>query len=315
MYFYLYTKLFLKNPEVMNSFSKQTRRNFIGDLSVFTAAALFPGSTLLSCRNLPGSKMKLGLVTYLWAKDWDIPTIIGNCTEANIPGVELRVEHAHGVTLDLSRQQREEVRKQFAGSAVEIIGMGTNEQYDWPDPERLKQSIDTTKAWLQLSKDIGGSGVKVKPNQFHEGIPQAKTLEQIGKALNELGRYALNMGQQIRLEVHGVGTQELPNIAKIMEYVENVGSTVCWNSNSEDLNEPGLEFNFNLVKDYFGDICHVRELNLGDYPYQQLMNLFVRMDYKGWILLECRTDPEDKVAALKEQREVFEKMIKNAQNL
>ncbi|MDD4424815.1 MAG: hypothetical protein PHS40_02705, partial [Mariniphaga sp.] len=166
-----------------------------------------------------------------------------------------------------------------------------------------------------LSKDIGGSGVKVKPNQFHEGIPQAKTLEQIGKALNELGRYALNMGQQIRLEVHGVGTQELPNIAKIMEYVENVGSTVCWNSNSEDLNEPGLEFNFNLVKDYFGDICHVRELNLGDYPYQQLMNLFVRMDYKGWILLECRTDPEDKVAALKEQREVFEKMIKNAQNL
>ena len=259
--------------------------------------------------------MKLGLVTYLWAKEWDVPAIIRNCTEAGLGGVELRVEHAHGVTLDLTKEQRKEVRKQFAGSAVEVIGMGTNEQYDWPDPERLKQSMETTRAWLQLSNDIGGSGVKVKPNQFHEGIPHEKTLEQIGKSLNELGQYALDMGQQIRLEVHGRGTQELPNIAQIMEYVENDGSTVCWNSNSEDLNPPGLEHNFNLVKDRFGDICHVRELNGGEYPYQQLMNLFVDMDYEGWILLECRTNPEDKVAALKEQREVWEKMIKNAQNL
>jgi len=298
----------------MHSFSKQTRRVFFRDLSLFTAAAIFPGYTLGGCNSQPGLKMKLGLVTYLWAKDWDIPTIIRNCTEVKISGVELRVEHAHGVTLDLTSQQREEVRRQFAGSAVEVIGMGTNEQYDWPDPEQLKQSIETTKAWLKLSKDIGGSGVKVKPNQFREGIPQEKTLEQIGKALNELGRYALDMGQQVRLEVHGRGTQELPNIAKIMEYVENKGSTVCWNSNPEDLNEPGLEYNFNLVKDRFGDICHVRELNVGDYPYQQLMNLFVKMDYEGWILLECRTDPKDKVAALKEQSEVFEKMIKNAQN-
>jgi sugar phosphate isomerase/epimerase len=154
----------------------------------------------------------------------------------------------------------------------------------------------------------------VKPNQFHEGVPKEKTLEQIGKALNELGKYALDMGQQIRLEVHGNGTQELPNIKQIMDQVHNAGSTVCWNCNDQDLIGEGLEYNFNLVKDKFGDICHVREMNIGDYPYQKLMNLFVQMDYKGWILLECRTNPQDKVAALKEQREVWAKMIKNAQN-
>lgn len=293
----------------------QTRRNFIRDLSVLSAAAIVPGTLLAGLKSAPGSKMKLGLVTYLWAKDWDIPAIIRNCSEAQISGVELRVEHAHGVTLDLSKKERENVKKQFAGSDVEIVGMGTNEQYDWPDPERLKQSIETTKAWLHLSKDIGGSGVKVKPNQFHEGIPQEKTLEQIGQALNELGRYALDMGQQIRLEVHGRGTQQLPNIKKIMDYVQNEGSTVCWNCNEQDLDGQGLEYNFNLVKNRFGDICHVRELNVGDYPYQQLMNLFVKMDYSGWILLECRTDPQDKVAALKEQRKVWEEMIIKAQNL
>jgi len=293
----------------------QNRKEFIRNLSLVLGAASFPGSLFASAGNVKGSKMKLGLVTYLWAKDWDIPTIIKNCTEANILGVELRVEHAHGVTLDLTAKQRAEVKKQFRNSKVEIIGMGTNEQYDWPDPKRLQESIETTKKWVQLSKDIGASGVKVKPNQFHEGIPHEKTLEQIGKALNELGEYALKMGQQIRLEVHGNGTQELPNIRQIMDHVHNAGTTVCWNCNDQDLIGEGLEYNFNLVKDRFGDICHVRELNIGDYPYQQLMNMFVQMDYNGWILLECRTNSEDKVAALKEQKEVWDKMIKNAQNL
>ncbi len=274
--------------------------------------AAFPGSVLTAVNNKPGSDMKLGLVTYLWGKDWEIPTIIRNCKEANIQGVELRVEHAHGVTLDLTPAQRKEVRKQFAGSPVEIIGMGTNEQYDWPDPQRLKESVETTKKWLHLSKDIGGSGVKVKPNQFREGIPHEKTIAQIGTALNDLGQYALDMGQQIRLEVHGNETQLLPNIKAIMVHVQNKGATVCWNCNDQDLDGKGLEYNFNLVKNRFGDICHVRELNVGDYPYQQLTDLFVKMNYDGWILLECRTDPEDKVAALKEQRAVWEKMIASA---
>ncbi|MGC9354053.1 MAG: sugar phosphate isomerase/epimerase family protein [Mariniphaga sp.] len=297
----------------MNKLTEQTRRNFIRDLSVLGSAALLPGSLLACGSGVPGSEMKLGLVTYLWAKDWDIPTIINNCTEAGIGGVELRVEHAHGVTLDLTGAEREEVKKQFDNSPITVVGMGTNQDYHHPDPQKLKESIETTKKWLQLSKDIGGSGVKVKPNALPDGVPKEKTLEQIGKALNELGKYALDMGQQIRLEVHGHETQQLPNIKKIMDYVQNDGSTVCWNSNDQDLDGQGLEYNFNLVKDRFGDICHVRELNIGDYPYQQLMDLFVKMDYKGWILLECRTDPADKVAALKEQRQVWEEMIANAQ--
>jgi sugar phosphate isomerase/epimerase len=297
----------------MNLLSNQSRKEFIRNVSLISGGTFLASSLFSSFKVLPGSEMKLGLVTYLWAKDWDIPTIIRNCTEANIPGVELRVEHAHGVTLGLSPAERLEVKKKFDDSPIEIVGIGTNEQYDWPEPEKLKNSVETTKKWLQLSKDIGGSGVKVKPNQFHDGISQSKTLEQIGKALNELGRYALDMGQQIRLEVHGEGTQELPNIKMIMDYVENKGATVCWNCNDQDLDGNGLEYNFNLVKNKFGDICHVRELNLGEYPYQQLMDLFVKMDYKGWILLECRTDPADKVAALKEQREVWKQMIKNAQ--
>jgi hypothetical protein len=39
------------------------------------------------------------------------------------------------------------------------------------------------------------------------------------------------------------------------------------------------------------------------------MDLFVGMKYSGWILLEARTEPADRIAAMKEQLDVFNKMI------
>jgi sugar phosphate isomerase/epimerase len=287
-----------------------SRKEFMQDMSLLAAASLLPGLSFAEIETLKKSKMKLGLVTYLWGKDWDVPTLIENCSKTGINGVELRVDHAHKVMPDISAARRAEVKKLFADSPVKIVGMGTNEQYDSPDPAKLKANIDRTKEFVKLSADIGGSGVKVKPNQFHKGVPHEKTLEQIGRALGELGRYAADFGQQIRLEVHGNETQELPNIKTIMDHADSKNATVCWNCNPEDLIGQGLEYNFNLVKDRFGDTVHVRELDSPDYPYQKLMNLFKDINYKGWILLECRTDPKDKVAALIEQKEIFNKMIK-----
>ncbi len=52
------------------------------------------------------SRMKLGLVTYQWGKDWDLPTLIANCEKAGFLGVELRTQHAHGVETSLSASER-----------------------------------------------------------------------------------------------------------------------------------------------------------------------------------------------------------------
>ncbi|WP_044198177.1 sugar phosphate isomerase/epimerase family protein [Dyadobacter tibetensis] len=286
------------------------RKEFLSSLGAMAGLTLLTNPGLSSGNGYIQSGMKLGLVTYLWGKDWDVPTLIQNCSKAEIHGVELRVDHAHMVMPNLSHAARLTVKKQFEDSPVKIIGLGTNEQYDSPDPMILKKSIERTKEFIRLSADVGGSGVKVKPNQLHAGVDPDKTLEQIGRALDELGAYAKDFGQQIRLEVHGKVTQELPNIRKIMEAAPNRNATVCWNCNPEDLIGQGLEANFNLVKDRFGDTVHVRELDDPSYPYQQLIKLFKKNKYDGWILLECRTDPEDKVKALIAQRRIFEQMLK-----
>jgi sugar phosphate isomerase/epimerase len=309
-----YKSQMLQKEEKMSSIVR-TRRDFLKQ-SMCAGAAFIAAGPLgsLSARSsvAPGSKMKFGLVTYLWGRDWDLPTLIANCERTKVPGVELRTEHAHGVESNLNALQRREVKKRFDDSPVKLVGLGTNFAFHHTDAEKLRRDIEGAKEYVKLSKDVGGAGVKVKPNDLAESVPQEKTIEQIGKSLNELGWFAADYGQEIRLEVHG-GCSRLPIIKAIMDVADNPNVGVCWNCNSQDLEGEGLEYNFNLVKDRFSDIAHVRELNISDYPYQELMNLFVAMDYDGWILLEARTEPDDRVKALAEQRQVFEQMVAKAQ--
>ena len=260
----------------------------------------------------PGAKMRFGLVTYLWAKDWDLPTLIRNLETSKVPGVELRTTHKHGVECSLSARQRKEVKKRFDDSPAILVGIGSNENFDNPDPAKLAKAIQAARDFIKLSHDVGGSGVKVKPNSFHKGVERARTLEQIGKSLNILGTFGADLGQEIRLEVHGQCC-ELPTMKKIMDVAAHPNVGVCWNSNAADLKDKGLEYNFNLVKKRFGATAHVRAFDTGGYPWQDLMTLFVRMNYKGWILLEARANRKDYVKALAEQRELFEKMVAKAQ--
>lgn len=291
--------------------NNKSRRDFL-----LKSMAAGVGATMIdpfaAMAALKSSKMKLGLVTYQWGKDWDLPTLIANCEKTGLLGVELRTEHAHGVESNLTASQRTEVKKRFADSKVTCLGYGSNFAYHYTDQAEVRKNIEGTKEYLQLCKDIGASGIKVKPNGLPEGVPKEKTIAQIAASLNECGKFASDLGQLVRVEVHGALTQELPNIKAIFDQVSEKSVKVCWNCNDEDLLPPGLEANFNSVKKWFGDTVHVRELNVGDYPYQKLMSLFNGIDYKGWILLEARTEPTDRVAAMKEQLDVFNKMIKRS---
>ncbi len=288
-----------------------SRRNFIQKSAVATIglAAINP---ITSWAKPEKSGMRIGLVTYQWAKDWDLPTLIANCTKTGILGVELRTEHAHHVEIKLNTAQRAEVKKMFADSPVTCLGYGSNFEFHSPDPVKLRWNIDQAKEYIKLCKEIGATGIKVKPNDLPAGVEKEKTIAQIATSFNEIGKFARDYGQLVRVEVHGNKTQEIPNIKAIFDQVTEKNVKMCWNCNDQDLLPPGLKENFNSVKKWFGDTVHVREFNVGNYPYQQLINLFTGMHYKGWILMEARTDPADKVSALKEQVVIFNQLVANS---
>jgi len=287
---------------------KTDRRDFIkiSSMAGIGLAMMNPFTAYSSSGN---KGMKFGLVTYQWGKDWDLPTLIANCEKTGYYGVELRTNHAHGVEIKLNASQRNEVKKRFEDSPVSCIGYGSNFEYHSPDPAKLRENIDQTKEYIKLCKDIGATGIKVKPNNLPDGIPKEKTVAQIAASLNEVGKFARDFGQMIRVEVHGNLTQELPNMRAVFEQITEPNVKICWNSNDTDLLPPGLEGNFDMVKKWFGDTVHVRELNIGEYPYQKLFNMFAGIGYDGWILLEARTEPEDRIAAMKEQLSVFNELV------
>lgn len=266
----------------------------------------------LALRHHEVGSLKFGLVTYEWAKSWDLPTLIANCEKTNVLGVELRTQHQHGVEVSLTKAQREEVKKRFQDSPVTCLGYGSNFEYHSPDPAVLQENIAQTKAYIQLCHEIGATGIKVKPNYLPPEVSRSKTTAQIAESLNEVGKFAQDFGQQIRVEVHGQHTQELPVMKEIFDQVTESNVKICWNCNNEDLLPPGLTQNFDSVKKWFGDTVHVREFNSGNYPYPELFKLFTSMNYNGWILLEARTNPTDKIAALREQLELFQDLVNQA---
>jgi len=237
--------------------------------------------------------MKLGLVTYLWGRDWDLPTLIRNCEQTGFAGVELRSTHKHGVEVTLSKAQRAEVRKRFADSPVNCVGPGSACEYQSADHGVVQQNIELTKKFVVLSHDIGGTGVKVRPNGFVKGIDRKKTIDQIGKALRECGVFADKYGQEIRVEVHGRETKSPAVIKQILDVADHPRVKACWNSNPGETISGSIRRNFDLLKARLGGTMHIHDLYDPKYPYRELFTLLRKSGFKGYCLSEspATSDP------------------------
>lgn len=296
-----------------------SRRDVLAD-GARACVGIGMAATLSSCKMLQtdsatelGSKMRFGLTTYQWAKEWDIEALLDYCEKARVYGVELRtsLSYAHGVELSLGAEQRRETKKRFDDSPVTLVGLATSERFDSPDPDTLKAAIENTKAYIKLSRDVGGSGVRVFPNSFHKDVDRRKTIEQIARSLNVVGAFAADYGQQVRLEAHG-SAGELPTIKAIMDLVIQPGVRVKLNSDRRDVQGQGLQHNFNLVKDRLGSTVHVHDFSDPGFPYQELVDLLLEAGWSGWALLERSGTVQNPVEALTQQRQIWHRMVQNS---
>jgi sugar phosphate isomerase/epimerase len=279
------------------------RRDFLSTVALAPALAVRQTTPAPAAKPAGPHGLKLGTVTYNIAKDWDVPTIIKNLTDAGFDAVELRTTHKHGVEISLTPAQRAEVRKQFEASAIKIGGLGTTCEFHSPDNAVVRKNIDETKEWVKLAQDIGSPSVKVRPNGLPKNVPEEKTLEQIGKSLAECGAFARDHGIVIQLEVHGAETQRVPRIRKIFDYGGNHPSVrACWNSNPTDLLDGGFDANFALLKNQIGQI-HMRDL-FEEYPFRKLITNLAQMNFQGYCFAEI-PESADPVRVLKYFRGMF----------
>lgn len=291
-----------------------SRREALSLTTTGSLAVLVDPPKLLGSSTSPNtSPLKLGLVTYQWGKDFTLPELLKICEQTKYAGVELRSTHKHGVEPSMNAAQRSEAKKRFADSPVDLVGLGSACEYHAVNQATVQKNIDETKAFIDLCAELGGSGVKVRPNGLPQEVPVEKTLEQIGKSLRIVGEYAAKANQQIRLEVHGKGTQEIPNMKRIMEVADHPNVVVCWNCNPTDLNGAGFETNFDALAPWMGTV-HIHDLRPGkvDYPWAALfakLKACKAKSFTGWCLMEDGATPADIPAAMSENHGAFEALI------
>ena len=286
-----------------------SRRNFIRTAALSGTAMAMPGklnSASPSYKDdlfkLNENPLKLGVMTYTLAKEWDIDPIINNLTEAGYQSVEMRTTHAHGIEVSLSKKERAEVKKRFEDSPLEAISLASAFKYHSPDPEELKENIEGTKEYTLLARDVGALGFRVFPNDLPEEVPEEETMEQIGKALAEVGEFAYNHGVEIRVCVHGKRTSRISVIKKIIDYSESPHVHVNWNCDAKDTEGQGLEYNFNLIKDRIRSL-HIHEL-WDEYPYRQLFQLLSDNNFTGYCNAEISGN-DDPVRFMRYYRGLF----------
>ncbi len=234
---------------------------------------------------LGGGGFKLGTVTYNLARDWDIPAIIKNCEQTGFEAVELRTTHKHGVEPALSKDQRVEVKNQFAGTKVRLLSLGTICEFHSPDSSIVRKNIDDCRRFVELAHDIGASGVKVRPNGIPKEVPEEKTIAQIGAALRECGEFAKGANVEVWVEVHGRDSSKPERMARMMQAANHSHVGICWNSNQEDVTNGSVKQSFALLKPWLRS-AHINELWKPEYPWRELFGLMKEAGYNRYCLAE-----------------------------
>lgn len=235
--------------------------------------------------------MLLGAVTYNVLKDWDLETVIRNLQAAGFEAVELRTGHKHGVEVTLPGAERERVRKQFEASKVRLLSYGTTCEFHSPDAEIRKKNVEDCKRWIDLAHDTGAWGVKIRPNDLPEGVPQDLTISRIADALRALGDYGGGKGVEIWMEVHGRATQNPPVSAAIMKQAKHEQVGACWNSNPTDVVNGSIKSSFELLRPYIRNV-HINELANPAYPWRELFTLLRAAKYERYTLCEAQESKE-----------------------
>lgn len=288
------------------------RRDFLKTSAALATAGMV--SPTLQAEEKP-LKFKLGLVSYMVSSTWDLSTTLKVCKSTGVAAVECRTTHKHGVEPSLSSDDRKKVKSQFGDSGVVFWGSGSTCEFHDPDPAKVKKQIDECKAFIKLVADLGGKGVKVRPNGLPKNVEVAKTLEQIGKALIECGKAAEEAGVEIWVEVHGAGTQEPANMKTIMEQCGHKSVGLTWNSNPTDVKNGSVADSFKMLGPWIKS-CHINLLENDAkkvYPYRELFKLLRESGYDRYTLCEVGKSfpkPEEGEEYLKQYHALWTELAK-----
>ena len=237
--------------------------------------------------------MKLSLLTYNMARNWELPKIVEMARAGGFAGVEFRVEanHKHGVELDTTAGQRREIRNHIQDAYLEIACLGLSSRFDTPVEARRREVVERTKDYVELAAAIGCHRLRVFGNDMPKqgveaGSPppdrQAVT-GYVGDALRELAEFAAPHGVDVLLEMHGQFNYWY-FARTAVEHAAHPGVGIVYNCDNRDLVAGSVAPTYERVRQHIRHV-HMHAFTRG-FPYPELFALLQRDGYRGYLSSE-----------------------------
>lgn len=239
--------------------------------------------------------MRLGLLSYNIARDWDLVKMLSICSELGYDGIELRTDegHAHGVEVSLSKDERRELLRRINDSDIILCGLGGGCKFDGLNEDEVSENVEHTKRLLELCCNMGAPGLKVFGNNFHEdeGVERSKTIAQVAKALAECSRTANDLGVELRLEMHGDFIRPADVLEVLHQTDDHPGLKLIYNCDRRDVVDGSMADCLHEVMPYVTHV-HMHELTHADYPYAEMLGLLDESGFPGFCVAEIQKSPE-----------------------
>ncbi len=229
--------------------------------------------------------MKLSFTSVSIGKDLTFEQCLALAKDSGCAGLEFRTGNVfpHGIEVSLSKEERKTRRRQVEDQYLEVACL--NSQYELHNPEAAERRkiVDGVAATAELAADLGCRMVRVFGNNVPAGVNAQDCVAYVAETLGQMADKAAPLGVTILLEMHGQFNYwgyTLPAV----QAAGRANAAVLYNCDNRDLVSGNARETFLRVKPY---VKHIHMHDVGrEYPYLQLFEELVRMDYQGYLSAE-----------------------------
>ncbi|MGB9642660.1 MAG: sugar phosphate isomerase/epimerase family protein [Candidatus Ratteibacteria bacterium] len=226
----------------------------------------------------------------------DLYKMLKYAREYGYDGVEPRAQaqHRHGIEIEAGKEKRKEIRKIFDESGIECSCLATSIKYCFTDAQKRKESLEMTKAFIDLACDIGAKRIRVFGGVPDKEISVDEAIKIVGECLGIVAEYAEKNRVFVCLETHDFFSRA-DVAAKAVKIAGSPNIKINWDIMHPYTKGMTIKEAFDWVKE-FVEHCHIHDgiydeqrnvtlalMGEGEIPYKTALRLLQEINYQGFL--------------------------------
>lgn len=220
--------------------------------------------------------------------------MLAYASQTGYDGIEPRIDskHAHGIELDTSAAQRQEIRKRAEDSGVALCCIATSCKY--ADPAAAPTWVEQTRHAIALASDIGSPRLRVFGGAIPQHVTREQAIDSLVQSLSAVADEAEQHGVTICLETHDDWTDPA-HVAAVMRQVDHPAIGVNWDyQHTTRLAKATVDQAFEVLRPWIQHVhFHDGEnradklvflpVGQGGYDNQRVVELLLHAGYDGYL--------------------------------